>query len=380
MSDLLNLIKAAVAQASIEDERPFANVKLEDMEAGYGIRKWSDRTPEENKKSKERKRVNDLRSAARRRDREERMAVTRQAREERIRNPKRMTDIYCRVVTPTQHLIADVARAKGNQIARHIGPYEVEDVVSDTIERVARALCGYDMEVDDLAKIAKDLRHHKSLPRDMDGLAKVMAQTINIQARKAVSEWWRANPTLDSIEMLATMEHNGYGVDEVISNACAKGDLGIVGWRPSGPGSVDPALVQHILNGILDARHLQGIADVIMGMEESEDGDMEHRLNTDGSFPWYRYSKQLWLACGLDESVYRSIPKKKRAKAVQTAVRNRFTLVQEVLEKAYGLLSEHDTDLNKMRRQVLVEKAPISQAPTDIEELLEALRELMEAG
>lgn len=379
MTDLMSIIKAAVSQASTNEV--FANVKLEDMEAGYGIRKWSDRTPEENRKAKERKRVNDLRSAARRRDREERLAVTKKEREERSRDPERMTAIYHRVITPMHHLIEDVARAKGNQISRHMGGFEVDDVASDTVERVAKALGGYDMEVDELAAIAKELSYHKSLPRDMHGLGKIMAQTINIQARKAVTEWWRANPTMDSIEKLATMEHNGYGVDEVISNACASGDLGIVGWRPASPGSVDPALVQHILNGILDARHLQDVADVIMGMEENEDGELEHRLNTDGSFPWYRYSKQLWLACGLDEGVYRAIPKKKRAKAVQTAVRNRFAIVQAALEKAYGLLSECDTDLNKRRHQVLVEKAPIAQAPdASTEDLIAAIRELLETA
>lgn len=381
MPDILNLIKAAVAQvATEEDERPFAKAKLEDIEAGHGIRKWSDRTPEENAKSKERKRVNDLRSAARRRERSERSKVKEDARKERLRDPERMAAIYHRVIAPIRHLIADVARAKGQQISRHMGGFEVEDVVSDTIERVAAAFCGYDMELDDLAATARELRHHKSLPRDMDGLAKIMAQTINIQARKAVSEWWRANPTLDSIEHLATLEHNGRGIDEVLSHACAGGDLGIVGWRPAGPGQVDSALIQHILNGILDARHLQEVADVILGVDEAG-GELVHRTTTDGDFLWYRYSKPLWLACGLDEAVYKRIPKAKRAKAVQTAVRNRFAIVQKVLERAYGLLSEFDTDLNTMREHIVVTKAPIAQAPDmSADELLDAIRELMETA
>lgn len=379
MTDILNLIKAAVVQVTAEEERPFANVSLEDIEAGHGIRAWQDRTPEESRKRRERKRLNDLRSAARRRERTERQTEKVKEREARIRNPKRLADVYRRVIVPARAVITDTARAKGQQISRHIGPFEVEDVVSDTIERVAVAFCGYDVEVDDLAKVAKEWRHRTSLPRDEAGLAKVMAQTINIQARKAVTEWWRANPTLDSIEKLATLDHNGRGVDEVISHACAGGDLGIVGWRPASPGQVDSALVQHILNGILDARHLQDVADIIMGTEENEDGELEHRLNTDGSFPWYRYSKQLWLACGLDEAVYRAIPRDKRAKAVQTAVRNRFAIVQAVLERAVRMLANLETDLNAMREQVAIEKAPVTQVPEmEPGELLAALLELVE--
>lgn len=378
MSNILDLIKAAVSQVAAEDDSPLAKASLEDIEAGAGIPAWRDRTPEESRKRSERKRLNDLRSAARRRERTERQVEQTKARQDRIRNPHRLADVYKRVIGPARAVIIDTAQAKGNQIARHIGPFEVEDVVSDAIERVAIAFCGYNVEVDDMAAVAKDWRDRKSLPRDTHGLAKVMAQTINIQSKKAVSQWWRDNPTLDSIEKLSTLEYNSHGVDEVLSRACADGDLGIVGWRPAGPGQIDSALMQHILNGVLSERKLQDVADVIMGMEEGEDGELEHRLNTDGTFPWYRYSKQLWLACGLDEEVYKKIPRDKRAKAVQTAVRNRFVNVQRAMGKAVALLSEFDTDLNQMREHIVVELAPVAQAPEmDAAELMEALMELL---
>jgi hypothetical protein len=376
MTDILSLIKAAVAQVATDDP-VFANVPLEAMEAGHGIRAWRDRTPEESRKRKERKHLNDLRSAARRRDRTERSEAATKERQARIGDPARMAEVYHRVITPIRHLIVDVSRAKGMQIARHIGAYEVEDVTSDTIERVAIAFCGYNLDLDDLAAVAKEWRHHKTLPRDLDGIEKIMAQTINLQARKAVTEWWRANPTLDSIEKLTTLAHQGYGADNVVNRSIADGDLSIVGWRPTSPGQVDPTYVSHIINGILEARHLQDVSDVIMGMEEV-DGELVHRLNTDGSFPWYRYSRKLWLACGLDEAVYKAIPKDKRAKAAQTAVRNRFAIVQAILERAYRLLADMDTDLNDHRKHIVVGKAPIAQADFSAAEMLDALRELME--
>ena len=375
--DILSIIRAAVSQASTEvtDERPLSKATLADLEAGAGVPSWRDRTPEESRKRKERKLNNDRLSSARRRERQERIDAATKERQARMRDPQRLAEVYSKVMANIDHLVRDVARMKANQMSRHLGGYELEDIQSDTVERVARKFASYNMEVADMHKVAKEWRHNRTLPTNLDGLEQVMAQTINIQAKKAVSQWWRDNPTLDSIEKLTTMDYNSSGADAVINRSIADGDLTIVGWRPTGPGKVDPALVQHILNGIIKERKLDAVADFILGMDEDEDGELHYRMKTDGTFPWYRYSKTLWEAMGLDPQVYRAIPKNKRAKAVETAVRNRFTIVQNILERAYYLLSEHQTDLNMMRKHVLVEV--VSQEPTcDLTDLLDALREL----
>lgn len=383
MADILELIKAAVTQVATNDDRPLAEASLEALEAGAGLNP-KDMSPEERRKRKQRQNDNDRRSRAARRDREVRLhSYVDKPKTETVK-PSILTDVYKRVIVPMRHVIEDTVRAKANRISRHIGPLEVEDVVSDAMERIAIAFAKYEhISVDDMVPVAKDMRDRKSLPRDLDGVAQIMAQTINIQAKKATSQWWRDNPTLSSIEYLGTLERNSAGKDEVVANAAANGDLKIVGWRPPRPGGVDSAVVAHILHGIMTDRRLHDVADIIMGLDEDEEGNLEHRLNTDGTFPWYRYSKPIWLACGLEEAVYKQIPKAKRAAAARKAVENRFTIVQQVMERAYALLTEYEDGISNLFHQTIVpveiEHEPVAQAPTDKEEVMAALLELLKA-
>lgn len=337
---ILRLIEDALAHDPTTN--PMHRYGLDALKAGVGVQP-RDQSREEREAARERKIINDRRSRAKRRDRMQRQEVDTDERQIRPADPR---TVYEEVMEHMLNVITDTARAKAQRIARHIGQVAVEDVVSDTIERVARAFAKYDVDVESLRAVALDMRDRKSLPRDLDGLAKVMAQTINIQATKAASQWWRDNPTIDSIERLGTMERNAWGEDELVAHAAAKGDLNIVGWSPAGPGDVDHGYVAHAIHAIIEMRELNEAADIILGHEEDDEGNIVPRIKTDGTFPWYRYCEELWEACGLNPTALETIPTAKRGKAIQTAVRNRFTLANEVCMQMYTILSEFDHDLN----------------------------------
>ena len=341
---ILQLIEDALSQSpdGNPDDNPLAKYGLEDLKAGAGVNP-KDRTAEEHEAARQRRILNDQRSRAKRREREERQRV------ERNETPTRPADlqtIYKNVIVHMLPVIIDTARAKAQRISRHLGPAPVEDVVSDTIERVAVAFARYDVETEDMVEVALDMRDRTSLPRDLDGLAKIMAQTINVQARKATSQWWRDNPTTESLDRLATMEYNSHGEDDLLHSAAAKSDLKIVGWRPAGPGAINHNYVAFAIHAIISMRNYDDIADIILGHDEDDEGNLIERMRTDGTFPWYRFAEMLWTACSLDDAVLASIPHDKRGKATQTAVRNRFRLAEQVASEMYRRLSEFDHTIN----------------------------------
>lgn len=122
--------------------------------------------------------------------------------------------------------------------------------------------------------------------------AQWLVTRARFNARFIIRTFYRANPTLLSIQALDTAYANTGGVDQFISAVKANHAPSMSGYRFADPGKPDPFPLAVMIDAEIERRGLGPVVDLLTSDSRLSDGRLKYRRN-DGSFRWTTYGRKM---------------------------------------------------------------------------------------
>lgn len=271
------------------------------LATGTGVRR-KDMTPAE-------KRAHDNATAQRRMNsyrKRQRKDADNKVREAKPLDPVRMKFSLeaCALMMP---LIEKVVLARYQKVRRVLGDVQVGDIASETTIGLAEGLARSDHRVESLIVASEWLSRQPGIPEvpiEAPLGAKFIMSVLMRQTMLKIVDNYRANTvtieemeyvhqddgtwlympvvrdvTFLSLEYLDTVLSNQFmgGIDSLIANTKADGQLGMVGTKFQIPGKTNKTFARQIIDAAITARGLDRVTDLFLD---------DDNVRSDGTFKW----------------------------------------------------------------------------------------------